>query len=478
VLLVLPTAGGKTSLFASLASQLCAHGKRAVVVVHRRELATQAANRFREFGTDFGFIMAGEPAKPTARLQIASVQTLVRRTPPPADLVICDEAHLSTAHTWQTVLAAYPNARILGVTATPWRLSGKPLVGAYDACVVVATPRELREQGWLCNYVGFSYLTPDLSQVATTGGDFNERQSSEAMSSSVIVDNVVEEWLKHASTLSTVVFNVTVEHSLAVTAKFKAAGVSCEHLDGTTPKLQRAAILKRVDEGRTLVLCNVGVCVEGLDIPRIKCVVLNRPTKSLARYMQQVGRGRRPWNGQTLRIHDHAFNIRRFGLPDDDRDYTLNAKPEKPPSLTQCDECMALYSGRACPACAHENETDPAGERVLATVADAEQFEFSSEDTTPAAPRKAVRVRWDNPRTVTGKFVRSWGEQTSFGQQTIYLLSGKRFDYELPGTTHLNALMKNAQIPDSELWVTYLGPTEIGRGRSKKMFKVEVDDGT
>ncbi len=378
---VSPTGSGKTSLFTWLIAQMKTP---CLILVHRRELATQASNRLREFGVPFGLIMAGERPNPTARVQIASVQTLVRREVPPARFVVCDEAHLSTAKTWTSILEQYPNSLILGMTATPWRLSGKPLVGAYDACTVIATPRELREQGFLSPYVGFSYLTPDLNDVATIGGEYNEQQSAKAMVAPAIVANIVEQWLAHARELSTVVFAVTVEHSQTLCAEFKAAGVSAEHIDGGTPKLQRDAILARVASGATQVLCNVGIAVEGLDIPRLKCCVLARPTKSLARAIQMMGRVRRPWNGVTARIHDHAFTIKLHGLPDADRDYTLSSKPVDPPSLTQCEKCFATYEGSKCPSCGVENEPAPKKERILATVDDAEQFTFSSEETAQA----------------------------------------------------------------------------------------------
>lgn len=477
VLFVLPTGGGKTSCFAHMASEVVAGGKRALLVVHRRELAQQAARRFLEFGTQFGYLMAGTPSNPCARMQIASVQTLVRRTAPRADLVIFDEAHLSTAKTWQAVRDAYPAARLLGVTATPWRLSGKPLVGAYDDCVIAATPSELREQGFLCPYVGFSYLTPDLTGVKTVGGDYNEKQSGEAMKAPQIVDNVVEMWLKHASTLSTVVFNVTVEHSLTVTARFKAAGVRAEHLDGKTSRDQRAAILKRVESGATQVLCNVGIAVEGIDIPRLKCVVLNRPTKSLALMMQQIGRGRRPYEGQTLRIHDHAFNIKLHGLPDDERDYTLNARPELPPSLSECPTCACTYSGTSCPNCGSSEGTVPT-ERELVTVADAEQFEFASGGEAVSAPRneKPIDVRWDNVgKVIRGVFEKQWTENTVYGPQKRYLLRGEKRNYNVPGTTRLNALMTRVKVGDS-LIVTQLNSTPLSEGRERKEFKLEVDE--
>jgi DNA repair protein RadD len=479
VLCVSPCGSGKTTLFTHLSAQLNAAGKNTLINVHRRELATQAANRLKEFDVPFGYIMSGEPTKPYARVQVASVQTLVRRRMPVADLVVNDEAHLSTAKTWRTILDSYPAARILGTTATPFRLSGAPLADAYDVVVVVTTPNELRERGDLCAYLGFSYKTPDLSEVKTVAGEFNEKQSAEAMRAPAIVANIVEMWLKHASELSTVVFAVTVEHSKELTAQFKTAGVAAEHLDGKTSLEQRKAILRRVESGETRVLCNVGVAVEGLDIPRLKCCVLARPTLSLSRYLQMVGRVRRPWGNQFARIHDHSFCVARHGLPDADRDYSLNAKPEEPPNVTRCEECGAMYQGPKCPACFHENEVEPAGERVLATVADAEKFEFASGDEAAPEPRneKPVEVRWDSiGRVIRGIFTKRWDEKTAWGTQRRYLLRGDKRDYSIPGTTRLNALMAKVAIGDS-LVVTHTETTPIGGGKERKEFKLEVDDG-
>jgi DNA repair protein RadD len=515
VLAVAPTGSGKTTVFSHVLAELDARRQRGVILVHRRELATQACNRLREFGVRFGLILAGELADPTARIQVASVQTLVRRRAPPAQLVVADEAHLSTAATWRNILANYPQARILGVTATPWRLSGKPLAGQYDRCVVIATPRELREQGHLCGYNGFSYLTPDLSDVSTTAGDYNEEQTAKAMSQFSIVDNVVEEWGAHARELSTVVFAVTKEHSRQLAARFVVAGVRAEHLDGDTPLEQRQAILARVERGQTRVLCNVGVAVEGLDIPRLKCCVLARPTKSLARAIQMMGRVRRPyaecpcghgfvpklhalacpkcsgrsWRWVEARIHDHAFVLGQHGLPDDDRDYTLTAKPEKPPDLRTCKECRALYSGNRCTACSAE-VTPEITERVLATVGPEglERREFSSGDApaVPAPPPvrnpNPVKIDWATVkigRDFDGVFLGSSEEVTSFrgrpGKRKRYLVRCEERDYSLPGTATLDLLMRRA-IVGRRVRIEYLGQNEYGN--SPHRFSFGFDDGT
>lgn len=474
VLAIAPTGSGKTTLFGELTAQVPGN---VLILVHRRELLSQACNRLREFGVDFGMIMAGEQPKPHARVQVASVQTLVRRKVPPATLIICDEAHLSTADSWKTILNKYPHAKILGVTATPWRLGGDSLLTAYKASVVVATPDELRTKGFLCQYNGFSYLAPDLSKVKTTAGEYNEKQSGEAMRQPQIVDNVVERWLEHASHLSTVVFAVTVEHSKELTARFIKAGVTAEHLDGATPIEQRRAILRRVAQGETRVLCNVGVAVEGLDIPRLKCCVLARPTKSLSRAIQMMGRVRRPWEGQTARIHDHAFVIPQHGLPDAPRDYSLHAKSDElPPSLTTCQKCMAIYSEAPCPSCGHTNEARILGERQeLVTVSDAESFEFSSGAVTPQKPRVPVLVRWTPERIgkeISGVFTQVWEEDTAYGKQKRYRVSGKRNDYTLPGTSQFNAKMAKVKI-GSRVIVKYLREVPTEGGRTLKEFSVQ-----
>jgi DNA repair protein RadD len=519
VLAVAPTGSGKTTVFSSVLSELAGRGQRGAVLVHRRELAAQACTRLREFGVRYGLIMAGEHPNPSGLVQVASVDTLAGRIRENTTLqrwaasvrfVVYDEAHLSTAPKWRRALDYFTNALVLGVTATPWRLSGKPLAGAYGSCVVIATPQELREQGHLCGYQGFGYLAPDLSEVHTTAGEYNERESAAAMSESAIVDSVVEEWGQHARELSTVVFAVTVDHSQQLAARFKAAGVSAEHLDGKTPGEARKRILKRVADGHTRVLCNVGVAVEGLDIPRLKCCVLARPTKSLARAIQMMGRVRRPWaecpcghgfvpklhalgcpscGGRswkfvTARIHDHAFNIRAHGLPDDDRDYTLTAKLDKPPSLSTCKACRALYSGARCTACSAEPETGST-ERVLQMVSaeGLERREFDSGAPAVPAPEPAarnpvpVKIEWGavKPgRKLAGKYLGASTEDTQHGKRNLHHLQGDSRDYSLAGAARLDKAM--ARVPvGSPVSVVYLG-----RERHEKaphLFDVEFDDG-
>lgn len=481
-LAVSPVGSGKTTVFSSIAADVPCD---VLILVHRRELATQAANRLREFGVNFGLIMSGEVENPQARVQIAMIQTLVKRKRfPRARLVIIDEAHLSTAQTYATILDQYPRALVLGVTATPWRLGGKPLAGAYDDLIVVATPNELRMQGHLSPYVGFSYKAPDLSDVGQVGEDFDQQKAAQAMSA--ITGDIVAEWLAHAKHLSTVVFACTVEHSQKLTEEFHAAGVTAEHLDGKTPKFQRDAILARVASGATQVLCNVNVAVEGLDIPRLKCCVLARPTMSLSRAIQQMGRVRRPWGGLTARIHDHAFVIGRHGLPDLDRDYTLHAKKEKPPPISFCPNCFAYFEpGTTCDGCGREHVPEPRGERELKVVDDAEQFQFNSDAAElaaidvataalPEAWKPPVKVRWDAVgRIVEGEYEGATEEQGQFGARVHYLVRGAERTYSLPGSVQLNALMRAVRIGD-RVAVKFAGVRQLSGGRTQNQFEVGI----
>ncbi len=165
-------------------------------------------------------------------------------------------------------------------------------------------------------------------------------------------------------------------------------------------------------------------------------------------------------------------------MPDADRDYTLNAKEEKPPALSQCSECMAMYSGGSCSFCGKADPM-PVGEREIVSVDDAEKFEFSSDEEAPSpALLPPVEVKWDTPgKVVEGEFMGVAVEQRAYGSQKVYGLRGKKRVYRLPGTTHLNALMTRVQIPDSKVRVTYVGEQALSGGKFRKLFKVAVDDG-
>lgn len=269
-----------------------------------------------------------------------------------AEGVLVHNCHRSLARSYVDVVNYYPNAVHLGLTATPYRADGKGLGDVYEEIVVVSSPRELIEEGFLVEPRVLSVpenQLPDLSKVKTRAGDYNAEQLGEAVNQKHLVGSIVEHWLEFASNVPTVCFAVNVEHSKSIVQKFIDAGIAAEHLDANTSPEDRAAILKRLNDGVTRIVSNCNVLCEGWDQPSVKCAILARPTKSTGMYLQQAGRILRPFQGVPAIILDHAGNARVHGLPQQDREFSLESKKKRaqsssPPTRT-CPSCYAILEG-------------------------------------------------------------------------------------------------------------------------------------
>lgn len=357
-----PTGMGKTVLAAAVIVGAVRKGKRVLFLAHRRELINQCYAKLRDSGLDdvhLGVVLAGDARRrPNAPVQIASVQTLVGRAKPPADLVFVDECHHANATTYGKILDGYPDATVVGLTATPCRADGRGLGDIFAEIVPIVTFRQLVAEGFLVAPRVFTSRAPlDLSAVKTTGGDYNLGQLGAAMNKRELVGDIVEHWLRIAEGRSTIVFASSVEHSQAIVEQFRASGVTAEHLDGETLAEEREAILARLASGETRVVCNMGVLTEGFDCPRVKCVVLARPTKSLSLFLQCAGRGLRPWEGVSAILLDHAGCVQVHGFPQDDREWSLEGKKKraKAPAVRTCPSCYAALPAATpvCPECGH-----------------------------------------------------------------------------------------------------------------------------
>ncbi len=364
-LLALPTGGGKTHVFSSIAAGAQAKGKRVLVLVHRRELVRQAAAKLAEAGVHHGIIAAGFLAEPAAPVQVASVQTLARRAVPAADLVVIDEAHHARAAQWRAVLEALPKAKLLGVTATPARLDGKGLGieagGLFDALVVWPGIAELTREGFLSPARCFAPAQRlDLSGVRTRGGDYAAGDLEQVMAPSITGDAVAE-YRQRADHLPALAFCVSVAHAQAVAEAFRAAGYRARAVHGGLSMAERDAAIGGLATGAVEVLASCDLVSEGLDVPAVGAVILLRPTKSLVLHMQQVGRGLRPAAGKReLTMLDHVGNTLAHGLPDAERRWTLaggeqaaagdKRKPAAPVWHCECG-CINPSVLRACAAC-------------------------------------------------------------------------------------------------------------------------------
>lgn len=371
-LLVLPTGGGKTIVASDIIGQSLAREWRVLILVHRRELVTQMSRKLHGAKIDHGIIQAGFTPRTLPHVQVASVQTLharairsERMSLPRAELIVVDEAHHIRARTWQEIIDAYPNAAVVGLTATPCRGDGRGLGNVFDALIEGPDVARLIELKHLVPAVYFAPYRPDLKGVRISKGDYAEGQLGEAMDQADLVGDIVTHWLKLAERRRTVVFATNVAHSVHIRDSFRAAGVMAEHIDGATPTEERDKILSRFAAGKVEVLSNCMVLTEGFDCPEIGCVVMARPTKHMGLYRQMLGRGLRTSEGKTdCLVIDHAGAVFEHGFADELVLWTLkeDKKAEnkihrerrdyKGTTLTACPECQAVrMTGSPCPSC-------------------------------------------------------------------------------------------------------------------------------
>ena len=296
---------GKTLCAAEIIRRCIEKGKRVLFLAHRREIIRQSQNKLQDAGMSPGIIMAGEDREYDAPVQVASVQTLwaraFRKTKmdlPAADLLIIDEAHISASATYQKIIAAYPHAVIVGLTATPCRSDLRGLGDTYTSMTKTASIRELTEMGFLVPVRYFAPTVPDLLGIRMTAGDYNKKQLEERMDKVNLVGDVVENWARIAGNRLTVVFASGVKHSIHLRDAFRSAGVAAEHIDGDTPKDERDLILERLAAHEIQVVTNCAVLQEGWDMPVVSCCVLARPTKSVGLFLQMAGRILRPSPGK------------------------------------------------------------------------------------------------------------------------------------------------------------------------------------
>lgn len=377
-ILTIPTGGGKTTVAAFMVKEALTRGRRILFMAHRKELIDQAANRFRAVGLSPGIIMGADTAI-DPMLNVASVQTLRNRLTfiLPPDLIIIDEAHLSMAASYRAIIDAFPDAYIVGLTATPRRLDGKPLGDIYRDIVAPISIAGLVEAG---NLVPARYYAAvdkaDMTGVATVAGDFATNQAFARFDKPKLYDGVVKHYLERAQGSSFICFCVNVEHSQKTAEAFRMAGVNCVHIDGETPPGERHRLTTDFQHGRITGVCNVGLFTEGFDVPHIGTVILNRATQSEALFLQMVGRGLRPYPGKShLTVLDHGGNVLdRHGFHDDERTWSLTGKKKKKTDkvgafgVKLCPRCnyMMHVSITACPECYYEYPRTPAdGGKVI-----------------------------------------------------------------------------------------------------------------
>lgn len=369
-ILVAPTGSGKTVMGAGVIERAVARGRNCLFLAHRVELIEQASNKLCDIGLRHGLIVPGGEIIGSAKVQVASVQTLVRRLDRYAwrpDLILIDECHLSSANTYKTICDHYGDAFLLGLTATPSRLDGKGLGrqwgGLFDDILIAAQMTDLIGQGFLVRPRIFAPSTgqPDLTGIHMRGGDYDQSELAEVMDNGRIIGNAVEHYKTHARGRPCMAFCVSIQHAEHTAEQFRQAGFRAVAVSGETPAHIRRAAVDDLGRGRVDVVCNCALYIEGLDQPAISCVVLLAPTQSLTRYLQSVGRGLRTHPGKPdCIVLDHAGNVLRHGLPQEEREWSLEGKARRKKKddddgapVRQCQKCYAFspITASACENC-------------------------------------------------------------------------------------------------------------------------------
>lgn len=353
VLLVAPTGSGKTATATHMITSAIEKGRDVLFIAHRREILFQTNVKLRDAGLSPAWIMSGMLKSTHAKVHLASIQTLIKRTLPNVGLVIFDEAHHCIAKSYKKVIDHYAGVPQIGLTATPCRADGNGMGGIFDALVQAAYPSDLVNDGYLVPSRIYSPSPPDLQAVKIKRGDYDEKQLGEAMDKPKLVGDIVGTWERHAQNAKTIVFAVTRGHAQHLQEAFNNSGHDAMYVDGETPHIVRKEIFNRFTAMHGGILVNVGVATEGYDNPAVSCIVLARPTRSIGLYLQMAGRGLRPFGEKEyMLILDHSGSARAHGFPEEDRDWSMDdTKPsfsikkkgeKKDAQPWLCEQCFYL----------------------------------------------------------------------------------------------------------------------------------------
>lgn len=391
VLMIMPTGAGKTHTKTHIAKEL---NVPSIAIAHRQELVLQISCSLAAFGMTHDIIAPTSMIrfcvqrhaaqfgrsfyKKDAQFNVAGVRTLLTRKDSlkqfcsRIQLWDIDEAHhVLPNNQWGQAVDMFPNARGLGVTATPLRCDRQGLDGVFNHMVVGPSMRDLINQGHLSDYRIFCPpVSLDFSKIRVSDStkEFVQKDLVQETERSQIVGDVVSHYLKFAAGKRGLTFAVDVASATKIAEAYNAAGVPAAVVTAKTPDSVRVNLLDRLAQGSVLQLVNVDLFGEGMDCPAIEVVSMARPTQSYGLYVQQFGRALRILAGKEWAIIiDHVGNVIRHGLPDAPRDWTLSA-PEKRKRnddngairLTVCGGCFQPYRRIlvACPYCEHRPTPD------------------------------------------------------------------------------------------------------------------------
>ena len=402
-LVVAPCGAGKSYIFVNLIKRTKGE---ALILTHRQELKEQHEALLEELGAK--------------NARVAMILTEANRLGhyPTPELIIADEAHLSRSNSWMKVIEYY-NTFTVGFTATPIRLDGAPLSSIFDTLVQGVDTRWLIENRRLAPYEYYAPTLVDTSGLRTVAGDYVVSDLERLMNERAIYGNVIDSYFRIAPGERSICYCVSVKHAQETAQAFNAAGVRAEYLSSGTSARERRSIMESFRAGNIRVLCNVGIISEGISIDEVSCCMLLRPTESVALGIQQMMRCMRYLPGKTAKIIDCVGNYTRIGLPDDDREWSLDKPLRKRRELNPegnfyircCPECYLTFAtAPKCPYCGTEYPLHP---REIKAHQDIELQRITAEEALRVAEAKK-KSRIEQGRAATFEELVRLGKQRGY----------------------------------------------------------------
>ena len=333
VMVQMPTGTGKTHIIAAVTKSFIDKGSYVWIIAHRRELVSQITDTVSSF----------VEGKERTNVDVYSVQWLTRhlndvKTVP--SLIVIDEAHHAIAKTYSSIIESFPKAKVIGLTATPCRLNGHPFTDLFDVLLQSHPINWFIAEGYLSLY-DYMSVKPDNEDVRIINnlrkrgadGDFSVREMSEKLDLRPSLERLCDTITRYAKGKKGIVYAIDIKHAEHIAEIYQMNGIKAIAISSKTPDKDRNEILERfrntqtdvnkpLKESDIQVIVNVSLFDEGLDCPDVEFIQMARPTLSLSKYLQMVGRGLRVYDGKRYcLILDNVGNYRLFGLPSDDRDW-------------------------------------------------------------------------------------------------------------------------------------------------------------
>ena len=365
IVAVMPTGAGKGTTIGAMVAGAARKGRRTLVLAHRGVLIQQLSRTATGWGVPHGVISAGSKVDNQWLVQVGSVQTVIRRLENMAapDLIIVDEAHhVVLNNMWGKVVGRWPDAVLIGKTATPIRSSdGRGLGEVFQEMVLGPSAAELTEMGYLARARVFAPpIGFDPKGLRKRMGDFDQGEAGERLMVTSVMGSAVGHYQQHLKGGTAVAFCCSIRHAEATAEAFRAAGVRAASIDGKTPN--RGELLRDLGTGALQVLTSCDLIGEGVDVPSVAGCLLLRPTQSEGLHLQMIGRCLRPSEGKDAAVVlDHVGNVARLGHHLEEREWTLDGVRKRAREggpavpVRECPVCYAAMPGgvAVCEECGH-----------------------------------------------------------------------------------------------------------------------------